>query len=286
MNQCLLCGKKKLSGGIEEDGKFFCSRQCAAGFKVIKKGFCEKCIAETTEQSVGGGTRFNGIGTALGVPYRKSKCPECNSVIQQKWFYLLFPLLPRGKFRIIMVRDKQKLGEQTHFFLSRRLKVQRKADKGYLRKTLQPDEKLLFSERIRGPKIFLPILLIISGAIVSSMNSADFIQAISVILALLGVLYFFYSVINKAVSVVGLTDKRVLIKVGIIIRKRLDAKLQDIKTVAPVSLTALASGYGTLVVTPVQGVALRVPGVENLLGFEELFNELTGKSSEKLNGKG
>jgi len=124
MNQCALCGKRKMLGGFAENEHFFCSKKCSEGYKIAQKGFCKKCTSETTDESIGGGNSFNGIGTGLGFGFRKSKCPECNSVIRRKWFYFGFPIVPLGKFRVIQVLSRSGFGEQTRIFLSRKLKVQ------------------------------------------------------------------------------------------------------------------------------------------------------------------
>jgi hypothetical protein len=124
MNTCVLCGKRKMFGGFEDGGRFYCSKKCQEGYKIAEKGFCKKCIAETTEETMGGGNSFNGIGTGLGFTFHGSECTECNSMIKRKWFYFGFPIVPLGKFRVIKVLDRRGLGEQTRIFLSRKLKVQ------------------------------------------------------------------------------------------------------------------------------------------------------------------
>jgi hypothetical protein len=124
MNSCVLCGKRKLFGGFEEEGRFYCSKKCREGYAIAEKGFCPKCIDLTTEETIGGARSFNGIGTGLGFTFRGSKCPDCNSMIKRKWFYFGFPIVPMGKFRIIKVLDRRGFGEQTRIYLSRKLKVQ------------------------------------------------------------------------------------------------------------------------------------------------------------------
>jgi hypothetical protein len=272
-----LCGKKKLIGGFEENGRFFCSKKCATGYKLLEKGFCKKCLSETTEQSIGGGTTFNGIGNGLGFSFFKSECPECGSVIKRKWFYLLFPLIPKGKFRVIKVLDKQGLGEQTRVFLSRRLKIQKGVKRGYIMKNLMNDEQLLFCEKIHGPKFLLPVLSLIAGYLLSNA-----VPILGEIVSGLGLLYFIYSLINTMVSEVGLTNKRVMIRSGLIMRKVLAVELDKVKSISAEVGIGLVSDYGNLIITTNKGETHHIRQAENPLGFETQYRKLTGKKKKQV----
>jgi hypothetical protein len=62
-------------------------------------GFCSRCLAETTDESPGNtrtymlfmGTRLVGLA---------DPCPTCDSVIQRKFFCVIAPLVPLGRYRI------------------------------------------------------------------------------------------------------------------------------------------------------------------------------------------
>ncbi len=73
------------------------------------QGFCQRCVAETTDESPGSVSTINGIGTALQGTRWKSKgldpCPYCGSVVQQKWRMFGFPVKPLGSYRILYVKQ-------------------------------------------------------------------------------------------------------------------------------------------------------------------------------------
>lgn len=120
---CFYCGRRFILWGHSYAGKVFCSMNCVASYRA-RVGFCEKCIAETTSESAGNMRNFNNIGTGLGMPKRKSKCPICGSVIQRKWGLFLIPIVPYDKYRVIELRIKIGFGQSRTTFLSRKLKMQ------------------------------------------------------------------------------------------------------------------------------------------------------------------
>lgn len=124
MNTCFHCQKKIFKKGYYIGNKHFCSKNCAAYFK-SQNGFCEKCLAETTEEQTGDLRMFNGIGTGLGFFSKKnSKCPDCGSIIKRKWFFIGVPIVPHDQYRIIDLTHKHGLTTQEKTFLARKLKNQ------------------------------------------------------------------------------------------------------------------------------------------------------------------
>jgi len=95
-DKCGNCGRRVV-GGMKDDLGVFCSKPCRAWF--AHPGFCEGCTSVSTEESSGGTSTFNGIGTKLyggGQP-----CSICGSVIQTKWFCVVFiPVIPISKYRV------------------------------------------------------------------------------------------------------------------------------------------------------------------------------------------
>lgn len=85
-------------------------------------GFCAKCLAETTSETPGNMTTFNGIGTALmGTRWRArglAECPACGSVVQTKWFTFGFGVKPLGTYRVIYTKK----GLTTSRLFARRLR--------------------------------------------------------------------------------------------------------------------------------------------------------------------
>ena len=70
----------------------------------VEKGFCEKCTAESTEQTPGNVSATNGIGRKF---YGSMKpCATCGSVIRTLWWTCVdIPLVPRGSYRYKTISD-------------------------------------------------------------------------------------------------------------------------------------------------------------------------------------
>jgi hypothetical protein len=62
-------------------------------------GFCAGCRAQTTEASPGDTSTMNLARTRLIGD--RDPCPACGSVIPTKWFCLIVPIIPLGRYRII-----------------------------------------------------------------------------------------------------------------------------------------------------------------------------------------
>ena len=94
--KCANCSTRVVMGKKDTNG-IFCSAVCQNFFRY--PGFCKRCNTSTNEKSAGSTVTVNGIGTALYG--RKDPCGECGSVIQTKWFVVIFiPLIPIAKYRL------------------------------------------------------------------------------------------------------------------------------------------------------------------------------------------
>ena len=94
--KCKNCGVRLITGKRDQNG-IFCSTPCRLYY--ANPGFCKSCDASTTTESAGSTTTINGIGTKIYGS--KSPCSQCGSVIQTKFFCLIYiPVIPLGKYRI------------------------------------------------------------------------------------------------------------------------------------------------------------------------------------------
>ncbi len=123
MEHCNNCKKVILFGAIQSANGVFCSDTCEAGYIALQQGFCEVCLAQTTDESPGNLRQINGIGTSWGFDLGgKDKCPTCGSVVKTKWFCFIFPLVPTDKFRVLSIQNKQSLTGSRDRFLARKVK--------------------------------------------------------------------------------------------------------------------------------------------------------------------
>jgi len=80
-------------------GRIFCSKACLEWFNG-PRGFCPKCIAETTDESAGGLSQVNGVGNSfMG---SGDKCPVCGSVVCRKVVTAVWlPVFPQSRYRVL-----------------------------------------------------------------------------------------------------------------------------------------------------------------------------------------
>ncbi len=100
LKDCSNCGTFAITLPYRDAvGRSYCSEFCAE-WAAQPTGFCPKCVADTTDESIDGLTSINGIGFAFRG--REGKCPNCRSIIRQTWFTVFFiPVIPLRRYRVI-----------------------------------------------------------------------------------------------------------------------------------------------------------------------------------------
>jgi hypothetical protein len=73
-------------------------------------GFCCDCWAQTTDESPGDSFTVNLIGTA--VTGEEQLCPVCASTIKTKHFWIIVPLIPLGRYRVIRYGTSDYIGRR------------------------------------------------------------------------------------------------------------------------------------------------------------------------------
>ena len=64
----------------------------------VAPDFCERCRAESTDESPGSISTINGVGRKFYG--NKAPCPECGSAIRTLWYtFADIPLIPIGSYR-------------------------------------------------------------------------------------------------------------------------------------------------------------------------------------------
>ena len=102
-----------------------------------------------------------------------------------------------------------------------------------------------------------------------------YFRIFTLILALMtGGLYFIYVYIKQIKSEFGITNKRLIIKTGIISRRTLELNLSKIESVNVYqSVLGRMLGYGTLGVTGTGGTKEIFTKIDNPLYFRKIFQE-------------
>ena len=77
---------------------------------VAAVGFCYRCWTQTTDESPGHTATVNFIGTRL--LGSDEQCPACGSVVQTKWFCVIVPIVPLGRYRVIHAARGEYIGRR------------------------------------------------------------------------------------------------------------------------------------------------------------------------------
>ena len=81
-------------------GRTYCSSWCMSFIAGAGKGFCQRCIQETSDESSGDVSTTWSVGRHFGTPSKP--CSQCGSVVQQVRFVVLFiPLLRLERYRVL-----------------------------------------------------------------------------------------------------------------------------------------------------------------------------------------
>jgi uncharacterized membrane protein YdbT with pleckstrin-like domain len=129
----------------------------------------------------------------------------------------------------------------------------------YVDSSLMKDEKVIFRTRLSLAAVFVPpVALAIVGAIFSE-GARDLLIGVAVVAAIM-------RGINYATSEFAVTDKRVIIKVGVLRHRTLEMQLSKVETVAVnQGVIGRAFGYGEIVVTGTGGTKERFKSVSQPL---------------------
>ena len=143
---------------------------------------------------------------------------------------------------------------------------------GYIESNLLPDEKIVYKARLHWIIFWKPCALVFLGAIFL------FIQPIvGGVVILIGLLAFLAPVIDYATSEFGVTNKRVIIKVGFLRRKTLELLLRHVEAIS-VDQTVMGRflNYGSVTLTGTGGVR---EVFHNISGPLEFRKRIQGETS-------
>ena len=120
---------------------------------------------------------------------------------------------------------------------------------GYIESNLLPDEKIIYKARLHWIIFWKSCALVILGAIFL------LIQIIGSVVILIGLLALLSPLIDYATSEFGVTNKRVIIKVGFLRRKTLELLLRHVEAISvDQSVMGRLLNYGSVTLTGTGGV--------------------------------
>jgi len=130
----------------------------------------------------------------------------------------------------------------------------------YLEKNLLPQERLIYRARLHWI-IYLPAIVLLVLAVLCYIGARQQLPesragytAMASLFGLVGFAMLVARWITRKTSEFGITDKRVLIKAGLIRRKSIELLLRQVEAIGvEQGITARVFGYGTIVVTGTGG---------------------------------
>jgi uncharacterized membrane protein YdbT with pleckstrin-like domain len=135
---------------------------------------------------------------------------------------------------------------------------------GYVEKNLLPDERVTYRARLHWIIYALPVMVWLIAIVVAFGGGGIAAPVVGV----LGLILWLPAWIKAASSEFAITNKRVLIKVGLIRRHSLELLLQKIEGIGvDQTITGRILGFGTITVSGVGGTREAFRMISNPLEF-------------------
>jgi uncharacterized membrane protein YdbT with pleckstrin-like domain len=153
-----------------------------------------------------------------------------------------------------------------HYFdagVANSLSAQRGASMGYIESNLLPDESIAYKARLHGIVFWKPVALTVLGIIFLVIQ-----PIIGSIVVAIGLLALIPPLVNYTTSEFGATNKRVIIKVGLIRRRTLELLLRHVEAIlVDQSVMGRILNYGSVTLTGTGGVRETFGNISNPLEF-------------------
>jgi uncharacterized membrane protein YdbT with pleckstrin-like domain len=146
---------------------------------------------------------------------------------------------------------------------------------GYIESSLLPDEKIVYKAKLHWMIVWKPCALIFLGAVFLLI-----LPIAGVIVLAIGIIALIPPVIDYTTSEFGVTDKRVIIKVGWIRRRTLELLLRHVEAIlVDQSVMGRMLNYGSVTLTGTGGVRETFDNISNPLEFRRRVQGEAAKDS-------
>jgi uncharacterized membrane protein YdbT with pleckstrin-like domain len=124
----------------------------------------------------------------------------------------------------------------------------------YVDKSLAPDERVVFRTRLSRMMFVAPVLLGVVAVALLLVHNSDFLHGLALFLLAVAVVFGLLRYVSFASSEFAVTDKRVIIKVGVLRRRTLELQRSKVEAIAVnQGIGGRLFGYGDIVVTGTGG---------------------------------
>jgi uncharacterized membrane protein YdbT with pleckstrin-like domain len=149
---------------------------------------------------------------------------------------------------------------------------------GYIERNLLQGEQVEYRAKLHWLLFVTPVLFFILGPIFLVVGSGDGFKVLATIFFGFGALLFAIRYIKYATSEFAVTNKRVLIKMGLISRHTLELVLGKVETIGvDQSISGRILNFGTITVTGTGGTKEPFKNIANPLEFrKQVQSRLSG----------
>lgn len=146
----------------------------------------------------------------------------------------------------------------------------------YITSHLLDDEQVIFQTKLHWVTFMQPLVWLLAGVAIYSVE--PHMPLLTVIPLLMAIGTGLSSAVNFACSEFGITNKRVLIKVGFISINSIETLLSKIESIqVHQSIAGRLLGYGTIIICGTGGTRDSFSGIDNPLQFRRLVQEQIDK---------
>lgn len=146
---------------------------------------------------------------------------------------------------------------------------------GYIESNLLPDENVVYKARLHGIVFWKPLAIVVLGTIFLVIQ-----PIIGMIVLAIGLLALIPPFIDYATSEFGITNKRVIIKIGFLRRRTLELLLRHVEAIlVDQSVMGRILNYGSVTLTGTGGVRETFGNISNPLEFRR---RVQGEAAKEL----
>jgi uncharacterized membrane protein YdbT with pleckstrin-like domain len=150
----------------------------------------------------------------------------------------------------------------------------------YVEKSLAPDERVLFRTRLSRMMFVGPLLSVLVGAILLFVRDSPLVHGLALLVLAVAVVFGLLRYVSFASSEFAVTDKRVIIKLGVLRRRTLELQRSKVEAIAVnQGIGGRIFGYGDIVVTGTGGTKEPFRNIGAPFQFSRAVQTATGSAA-------
>ncbi len=145
----------------------------------------------------------------------------------------------------------------------------------YVSKILVGDEQIIYSSKLSLWSQLLVILLCITFGIVALVGDQNKPEVDTGMFGWVAAFLMLIIIIKQLTTEIGVTNRRLICKAGLISRKMIELKIEKIESFSVnQGMLGRLFNYGSLIVTGSGGTRVKINGIKNPFDLSKAVNEL------------